>query len=51
MPEFHHVNCCKCGARLCKEYDTYRFTWDGQPICYDCWEEGLDEETGNFDQQ
>jgi len=33
------VRCCKCGAKLNKDTDTYRFTSDGKPICYDCDEE------------
>ena len=38
------VRCCKCGAKLNKQIDTYRFTADGEPICYDCDEEDLDSE-------
>lgn len=38
-PEFHYCRCVKCGASLCKETDSYRFTADGKPICYDCAED------------
>ena len=38
------VKCCKCGAKLNKQIDTYRFTADGEPICYDCAEEDPDNE-------
>lgn len=37
--EFHFVHCSRCGARLCKETDTYCFGEDGEPVCYDCAEE------------
>lgn len=38
------VKCCKCGAKLNKDIDTYRFTSDGEPICYDCAEDSDEDE-------
>ena len=35
-PEWHYTHCSKCGCSLCKETDSYRFTANGDPICYDC---------------
>ena len=34
-----YIQCAKCGAKLCKETDSYRFNENGEPICYDCAEE------------
>lgn len=34
--EFHRVKCCRCGYLLVKELDSYAFTADGEPICYEC---------------
>lgn len=41
--DFTWVKCCVCGHPLCQQTDSYRFTADGSPICYDCEEEGEDE--------
>ena len=39
MNEITYIQCVKCGAKLCKETDSYRFNENGEPICYDCAEE------------
>ena len=39
MNEITYIQCAKCGAKLCKETDSYRFNENGEPICYDCAEE------------
>lgn len=39
MNEITYIQCAKCGAKLCKETDSYRFNENGEPICYDCAED------------
>ena len=36
LAQLKWVKCCKCGAKLHKDIDTWRYNEDGKPVCYDC---------------
>lgn len=44
MNEITYIQCAKCGVKLCKETDSYRFNENGEPICYDCAEGSATDE-------
>ena len=47
MNEITYIQCVKCGVILCKETDAYRFSENGEPVCYDC----IEEDTATDDQE